>query len=157
MKRYFLLLIWVCLPICAMAQGEDFNKMCDNYENRKGVESVNISPKAFSFLVSDSNKDEKALFNKMKLLRIISVSGKDYKSTADSLNADVLNFLKKNDFQQIMKMKDDKERLYMYNKPQELIFLSVSDEEVAVIYINGTIDEDLIKAVAEGQIKIEFE
>lgn len=157
MKRYFLLLIWVCLPICAMAQGEDFNKMCDNYENRKGVESVNISPKAFSFLVSDSNKDEKALFNKMKLLRIISVSGKDYKSTADSLNADVLSFLKKNDFQQIMKMKDDKERLYMFNKPQELIFLSVSDEEVAVIYINGTIDEDLIKAVAEGQIKIESE
>lgn len=157
MKRYFLLLIWVCLPICAMAQGGDFNKMCDNYENRKGVESVNISPKAFSFLVSDSNKDEKALFNKMKVLRIISVSGKDYKSTADSLNADVLSFLKKNDFQQIMKMKDDKERLYMYNKPQELIFLSVSDEEVAVIYINGTIDEDLIKAVAEGQIKIESE
>jgi hypothetical protein len=155
MKRILLMMMWVLIPVGMMAQSSDFGKICDSYENRKGIESIDISPKAFSFLVPESEVQEKQLFKKMEELKILSVSCDKYKSTADSLREDVLSYIKKNNFQQVMKVKDSQEKLSMYNRTHELIFLALSEDEVAVIYIKGTIDEDLIKAVAEGKIKIE--
>lgn len=151
MKKIIIICILSMIPLWMAAQEKGFTQIYSQFEDRPGVESVNISPKAFSVFLSSSDKDEKELFQKMQTLRILSVS-KSHKSTADSLNDDVKKYVSRSGFDQVMKVKDTADKVYMYHKAGELVFLAESSSEISVIYILGTIDQSVMKAVMEGQI-----
>lgn len=151
MKKILIIWLLTIIPIGMSAQEKSFSKIYSIFEDRDGVETLNISPRAFAIFVPDSSKSEKELFRKMETLKIISVSRK-CASTSDSLSKEIKNYVSNGGFEQVMKVKDSAEQLFMYHKDSELLFLAEYTEDVSVIYIKGTIDKDVMKAVMEGEI-----
>lgn len=156
-NKLLICLLALCLvPSLAAAQSKGFDKIFAEFEEIKGVESVSISPKIFASYVTGANKTKEAeLFAKMNMLKILSVSGSNNSKTINSLNTKIFSLVERERFEQVMRVREDGETLVMYQKESELLFLANSKNECSVIYISGTIDQELMKAVLSGEISIQ--
>ena len=159
MKKCYLLIL-VLLPLCAgilSAQTSQMNveKVIEFYSTKNSVESVEISPQFMAMMAGQSGGD-KELFSKVSGIKVISMS-KESNSTKDAITTmmeQMREAVKKDNYNQIMKVKSDGSLVEMHVRDSTLLFLVQDDKEGVVLYINGKVDADLIKAVMDGQITI---
>lgn len=151
MRKPGLILLILLLPAILLAQGKEYNNIFSEYENIKGVESVSISPKALSGLFSGGGENEE-LFSKIESLKILVVTVSSNEHVVTSLKTELKAFLAKNSFVEVMKVNSDGDRMQMFSKENELIFVTDSRSEYVVLYIYGDVDEKLMKDVMGGEI-----
>lgn len=151
MRKQGIILLMLLLPAILLAQGKEYSQIFAEYEDIEGVESVSISPKALLGLFSgDGKKDE--LFSKIESLKILVLTVSNNKQTVTLFNSEIREFLTQNSFVEVMKVNSDGEKMQMFSKEKELIFITESSLEYVALYIYGDIDEELMKDVMGGEI-----
>ncbi len=158
------ILLLLCSPTVVMAQSGDdpILSILNKYEKEEGIESITISPSLLALMQKSKNNDQKTqeLVAKITGLRILTVTdkpGQSRKPLSEQFFSD-LQSIGKTGFEQIMKVKSDKDNVELYvskgDKKAVLLFISSEKNSATAIYLSGLIDKALIDAVMNGEIGV---
>jgi len=167
MKKFINILIiaiFIGAPLGVYGQNADDDpviRIFKKYEDREGVESVTISPALFGLMRNGNSGDEKTreLISKITGLRVLSLTDRadgEGRATREALTAELQTVIKRNDFEEMMKVNRSDERIELYVRSRgsrgSLLFIASSANSVTVMHLAGTIDKTLIDAVMNGEI-----
>lgn len=147
------------IPLSAgtlFAQSKEFNveRVIELYSSKNNVESVDISPQFLALMAGQSGED-KELMEKMSSIKVVSMNQEmGSKEAIATMMREIRDAVKRDKYSQIMKVKSEGSLVEMYSGGSTLLFIVEDDTEGVILYINGKIDADLIKAVMDGQISI---
>lgn len=145
MKRIIILALIVATSIAFTAQAQD--AIFKKYGSEDGVTLVNISKNMLRLMpkLKTGNKKVKETANKLDHIRVLSC---DKKKTADKIKKDLLNFIKKNNYEEVMSTREGKELVQILQRELgsgrfEYIILFTTQNEVNIVNITGalTLDE----------------
>jgi len=134
------------------------------YEQVKGVGYISISPSLLKLSFSSDSKEMNDIFNAIASLRILNLDiTPELESLAGRIRQDVQNLVRQENYEEIMKVKDDDSNFIIYlsqnkdknSKQLEALLLVANDKsELVLIGISGKITKAVIDAVMEGKIGI---
>lgn len=159
MKKIYLMVLML-MPLSAsvlFAQSKELNveKVIESYSSNKNVEMVDISPQ-FLALMAGQSGDDKELLEKVSTLKVLSMNeGTASREEIATMVKSVRDAAQRDKYSQIMRVKADGSLVEMYSRDSVLLFLVEDITEGVILYINGKIDAELIKAVMDGKISIE--
>lgn len=162
MKKVFIIMVALLIPIVGIAQAKQINDILDKYEKKKNVESILISP-ALLQLAGGTNVDEatKELLSKISQLRILNLKSNATENgvlLSEMLRNDLNQLIERENLNRIIKVQDNDELLEMYISKSTkgvLLFIATDSNEFSVISIFGEIDRSVINAAIEGKIKVQ--
>ena len=161
-------MVWlICATGNLFSQNRRIKSMEDlftTYEQVKGVEYISISPSLLKLAFSADSKEMDDIFNCIVSLRILNMDiTSELESLANRIRLDVQYLVQQENFEEIMKMRDDDSHFVIYlstnkdkNSTQLEALLLVANEksELVLIGISGQITKAVINAVMEGKIGI---
>ena len=145
MKRFtiFALIVAIAIAFTAQAQDAIFKK----YASEDGVTLVNISKNMLRLMpkLKTGNKKVKEAANKLDHIRVLSC---DKKKTAGKIKKDVLNYFKKNNYEEVVSTREGKELVQILQRDLgggkfEYVILNTTHNEINLVNITGalTLDE----------------
>lgn len=145
MKRFtiFALIVAIAIAFTAQAQDAIFKK----YASEDGVTLVNISKNMLRLMpkLKTGNKKVKEAANKLDHIRVLSC---DKKKTAGKIKKDVLNYFKKNNYEEVVSTREGKELVQILQRDLgggkfEYVILNTTQNEINLVNITGalTLDE----------------
>lgn len=145
MKRFtiFALIVAIAIAFTAQAQDAIFKK----YASENGVTLVNISKNMLRLMpkLKTGNKKVKEAANKLDHIRVLSC---DKKKTAGKIKKDVLNYFKKNNYEEVVSTREGKELVQILQRDLgggkfEYVILNTTQNEINIVNITGalTLDE----------------
>ncbi len=145
MKRFtiFALIVAIAIAFTAQAQDAIFKK----YASENGVTLVNISKNMLRLMpkLKTGNKKVKEAANKLDHIRVLSC---DKKKTAGKIKKDVLNYFKKNNYEEVVSTREGKELVQILQRDLgggkfEYVILNTTQNEINLVNITGalTLDE----------------
>ena len=145
MKRFtiFALIVAIAIAFTAQAQDAIFKK----YASETGVTLVNISKNMLRLMpkLKTGNKKVKEAANKLDHIRVLSC---DKKKTAGKIKKDVLNYFKKNNYEEVVSTREGKELVQILQRDLgggkfEYVILNTTQNEINLVNITGalTLDE----------------
>lgn len=136
-------------------QKDKVERIIEKYSNSKYVECVQISPKLLAKLSGAKNTDN--LVKNISGLNILSLSKKDSDSrrVCEAFMGEIKEAIKSG-YSDLLNIKSNGERvnIYIEDKNSQVVMLIESDDEFSVLNIDGSITNEIIKAVMSGEIKI---
>lgn len=156
MKRIFITVMLLLVGAGVFGQKSPVDRIFDKYSGQEGYTTVYISSFMFNMLSSiDSDDPEYADFKKatggIKSLRILTQESDE----AAPFASELLELLPRQDYQEMMKVKDDSEEVLFLAKEEGgkisefLLIVSGGDDDV-LIAITGDIDLESISSIASG-------
>lgn len=141
MKRiYTLTLLLTFAIIGAAAQISEF---FDRYSDTDGVTSVYISKSLLRMMpdIETDGVDIKGISGKLESIRILSTEDK---SMAEKMANDLTKDLRKNDYEELLRVNESKEKTMIYMKSgknglNEYLLINQEPDEFNIIRIVGTI------------------
>ena len=152
MKKFFIVAAAMLLTFTAFAQ--DGKSIYDKYANKRGVESVYISPAMFQMIGRlpkvDLEVDDVDLTPVVKSLNGMYILDVENSSLVEPLVNDVNQFMNQKAYELILEVRDDDELVRMYTLRDRkatdiingLIILTVEYDECTFIYIDGAISAE---------------
>lgn len=145
MKQFtiFALIVAIAIAFTAQAQDAIFKK----YASEDGVTLVNISKNMLRLMpkLKTGNKKVKEAANKLDHIRVLSC---DKKKTAGKIKKDVLNYFKKNNYEEVVSTREGKELVQILQRDLgggkfEYVILNTTQNEINLVNITGalTLDE----------------
>lgn len=145
MKRFtiFALIVAIAIAFTAQAQDAIFKK----YASEDGVTLVNISKNMLRLMpkLKTGNKKVKEAANKLDHIRVLSC---DKKKTAGKIKKDVLNYFKKNNYEEVVSTREGKELVQILQRDLgggkfEYVILNTTQNGINLVNITGalTLDE----------------
>ncbi|MBQ3961460.1 MAG: DUF4252 domain-containing protein [Muribaculaceae bacterium] len=145
MKRFtiFALIVAIAIAFTAQAQDAIFKK----YASENGVTLVNISKNMLRLMpkLKTGNKKVKEAANKLDHIRVLSC---DKKKTAGKIKKDVLNYFKKNNYEEVVSTREGKELVQILQRDLgggkfEYVILNTTQNGINLVNITGalTLDE----------------
>ena len=145
MKRFtiFALIMVVAIAFTVQAQDAIFKK----YASEDGVTLVNISKNMLRLMpkLKTGNKKVKDTANKLDHIRVLSC---DNKKTAGKIKKDLTNYIKKNNYEEVISTREGKELTRILQRELgggkfEYVILSTTQNEINLVNITGalTLDE----------------
>ena len=161
-------LAWlICAAGNLSAQNRRIKSMDDlfaTYEQVKGVGFISISPSLLKLSFSSDSKEMDDIFNAIASLRILNMEiTPELEHLAGRIRQDVQHLVHQENFEEIMKVKDDDSNFVIYlskNKDRNskqleaLLLVANGKSELVLIGISGKITKAVIDAVMEGKIGI---
>ena len=144
MKRFtiFALIVAIAIAFTAQAQDAIFKK----YASENGVTLVNISKNMLRLMpkLKTGNKKVKEAANKLDHIRVLSC---DKKKTAGKIKKDVLNYFKKNNYEEVVSTREGKELVQILQRDLgggkfEYVILNTTQNEINLVNITGAITLD---------------
>jgi hypothetical protein len=145
MKRFSIFALIVATTIAFSAQAQD--AIFKKYASEDGVTLVNISKNMLRLMpkLKTGNKKVKETANKLDHIRVLSC---DKKKTAGKIKKDVLNYFKKNNYEEVMSTREGKELVQILQRELgggkfEYVILNTTQNEINIVNITGalTLDE----------------
>lgn len=141
MKRFtiFALIVAIAIAFTAQAQDAIFKK----YASENGVTLVNISKNMLRLMpkLKTGNKKVKEAANKLDHIRVLSC---DKKKTAGKIKKDVLNYFKKNNYEEVVSTREGKELVQILQRDLgggkfEYVILNTTQNEINLVNITGAL------------------
>ncbi len=136
-------LVLVC--IAGSAQDQLFKR----YENTKGVSTVYISPAMFRLMPKKKvgDKDIVQIASRLDKLQILEC---ERPSLIAAIKREALAYYRKNRYEVVMQMKDDDERVTVYQRTigkgkNEFVLFNEEEDELSIIQVVGNVSLDEIK------------
>ncbi len=156
MKQLFITVLLLLVGAGAFGQKSPVDRIFDKYSGKEGYTTVYISSFMFNLLSSiDSDDPEYEEFKKatggIKSLRILTQESND----AAPFGAELLEMLPRQEYQELMKVKDTEEEVLFLAKEEGgritefLLIVSGGDDDV-LIAIQGDIDMESLSSIAAG-------
>jgi len=155
MKQLFISVFLLLVGAGAFAQKSPVDRIFDKYSGQEGYTTVHISSFMFNLLSSiDTDDPEYEDFKKassgIKSLRILTQESND----AASFASELLELLPRNEYQEMMKVKDESEEVLFLAKEEggkitEFLLIVSGDDDV-LIAITGDIDMETLSSIAAG-------
>lgn len=145
MKRFTIFALIVAITIAFTAQAQD--AIFKKYASEDGVTLVNISKNMLRLMpkLKTGNKKVKEAANKLDHIRVLSC---DKKKTAGKIKKDVLNYFKKNNYEEVVSTREGKELVQILQRDLgggkfEYVILNTTQNEINLVNITGalTLDE----------------
>ena len=134
------------------------------YEQEKGVGYISISPSLLKLSFAADSKEMDDIFNCIASLRILNMDiTPELERLANRIRLDVLNLVRQENFEEIMKMRDGDSDFAIYlskskdknsKQLEALLLVANGKDELVLIGISGNITKAVIDAVMEGKIGI---
>lgn len=154
MKRLFIILSLLILPLVSFAQMSDIEKVYGEYAGKDGYQSYIYGKKMISMMRENASPDVKKLLDGIETIRIISRTG-----DAHNLRTDAIEALKK-DYELISRIDENGESsmFYLYdngNKRDNMSFvmINLTADNCVILEIIGKFDvKDISKLSVIGKM-----
>lgn len=136
-------------------QRENIERIMERYSQSKYAESVDISPTLLKQLSGAKNTDK--LLNGVSGFRLLVLSkqGSEALKLAGLLEKEAKEALQK-EYSRLMSIHSggDRVSLYIEEASKQMVMLIDAENDLTLMIIDGSITQELIKAVMDGDIKI---
>ena len=145
-NRLLLMIFFVLATTLSLKAQNSFEKIAE----MKGVTSVYISPKMFGMMkdTDTGNINLDKVVNKLTGLQILSTEDKDA-STALRKETTFIN--RKNGYEELMRVKDGEERMFIYmkegNDVNQYVLMVDEGNEFTLIVLEGKLTIDEIRGI----------
>lgn len=151
-KAIFSVICLFCAYMTLSAQSYPIETMLKKYSGHKDVEIVEISSQFLSLYLEKERND---LLEKIEKLVIVNFYDKSTTGFVKKSLSEIRSAVTGDSFSKIISLNDVTSNTEIYTKNRDiLIFMIEEKKEGSVIYIRGTIDDRLMKAVMDGEISI---
>lgn len=144
------LIITLCTLLFAFTLSAQEN-IFEKFEDMKGVTTVYISPKMFGLIKNLNTSDVKigSIIDKLSSLHLINSENKE---TASKLRNEIRNIGLKKNYEEILKVKEEDERISIYvkegKKENEYVLLIDDKDEFTIMILKGKLTlEDIQNTV----------
>lgn len=151
-NRFIIILIGVVLATFSLNAQSRFDKIAE----MEGVTSVYVSPKMFNMMKdSNSNAGDINIDKVAKKLTGLQILSSENQEASSLLRKETAFINPKNGYEELMRVKDDGERMFIYMKEgketNEYILLVDESKEFTVIILEGKLTVDEIRGVVNQQ------
>lgn len=153
MKRAILFAFFAFLSLYTInAQSYPIESMLKSYSGHKDVEITEISSQFLSLYAKSDKNDLLEKIDKLIVLNFYQVTVPGFiKKSLSEIKA----IVDRESYSKIISLNNASSDVDIYTKDKDvLIFIMEEKDEGTVIYIKGDIDDQLLKAVMEGEITI---
>lgn len=136
-------------------QRESIERIIEKYAKSKYAESVDISPALLKQLSGAKSTDKLLSGVSGFRLVVIGKTGEEASKLSKSLEQETRNALQK-EYSRLMSINSEGSQvsIYMEENSKQMVMLINAENDFTVMLIDGTITQELIKAVMDGEIKI---
>lgn len=136
-------------------QRESIERIIEKYSKSKYAESVDISPTLLKQLSGAKNTDQLLRDVSGFRLVVIGKTSEESSKLCKSLEQETRNALQK-EYSRLMNINSGGSQvaIYMEENSKQMVMLINAENDFTVMLIDGTITQELIKAVMDGEIKI---
>lgn len=151
-NRFIIILIGVVLATFSLNAQSRFDKIAE----MEGVTSVYVSPKMFNMMKdSNSNTGDINIDKVAKKLTGLQILSSENQEASSLLRKETAFINPKNGYEELMRVKDDGERMFIYMKEgketNEYILLVDESKEFTVIILEGKLTVDEVRGVVNQQ------
>lgn len=158
-RNIFLSILFLLSSTFAFSQSE-----FDKYEDKDDVTTVIVNKKMFEMMskvkVDTQDKEIQKYMNLLKKLENLKVFTTDNTKVASEMKATIMNYLKKNPLEELMRINDDGKKVNIYVKSgaseniikELLMFIdspSSKDNQAVILSLTGNFNLDEISALTE--------
>lgn len=158
-RNIFLSILFLFSSTFAFSQSE-----FDKYEDKDDVTTVIVNKKMFEMMskvkVDTQDKEIQQYMNLLKKLENLKVFTTDNTKVASEMKATIINYLKKNPLEELMRINDDGKKVNIYVKSgaseniikELLMFIdspSSKDNQAVILSLTGNFNLDEISALTE--------
>lgn len=158
-RNIFLSILFLLSSTFAFSQSE-----FDKYEDKDDVTTVIVNKKMFEMMskvkVDTQDKEIQQYMNLLKKLENLKVFTTDNTKVASEMKATIMNYLKKNPLEELMRINDDGKKVNIYVKSgaseniikELLMFIdspSSKDNQAVILSLTGNFNLDEISALTE--------
>lgn len=158
-RNIFLSILFLFSSTFAFSQSE-----FDKYEDKDDVTTVIVNKKMFEMMskvkVDTQDKEIQQYMNLLKKLENLKVFTTDNTKVASEMKATIMNYLKKNPLEELMRINDDGKKVNIYVKSgaseniikELLMFIdspSSKDNQAVILSLTGNFNLDEISALTE--------
>lgn len=165
MKRVFVALLVIALPIFTMAQGDVIEKLISKYSGQSGVTVVNIGPDLFQMVSAmgiEEIEDQDFPLDKVSSIKVLTIEDEEGFEGVNFYN-EIKDDLDVSDYKEIISVNDGDEivRMWMKMNGEKIsdFLLIVSGDDNTLVYITGDFNMKDLEEVAgsvDGDIKLEL-
>ena len=154
MKRFILSALIAITAFAAHAQHDYFDK----YADMEGVTSVYVSKAMFKFMqrlpIESDGVDMSGIIKKLDGLYILTTEEPEI---MEALRKDTAFINKKEGYEELMRVKEDGEKVTIYMKEQKnarteyVLILDSTDEEFVVMIFSGTLQPEDVQGIVNKE------
>ena len=158
MKKYFILLLLLCITAGLSAQNKAIEQLFQKYSDRDGFTSVVINKNMFQLFANVDNPENDDFLRTVKNLEFIKILSVKGENDGKSFYRDMLAAIPEKDYKELMTIKetDSQVKFLTLEKDgviKELIMIAGGKEESSMIWLAGIIDMKTVSKIA-GSMQI---
>ncbi len=155
MKKIVSVLMIVALPVLASAQNKAIEQMFHKYSGKDGFTSIVITKNMFQLFANVENPENDDFLRTVKNLDFIKILTAKGEASGNAFYKEVMELLPEKDYKELMVMQESGEEVKFMTAEKdgvirELIMVSRSRDESAMIWMAGIIDMKTVGKIAQS-------
>lgn len=155
MKKYFLFYTLFCLTTGLSGQNKTMEQLFQKYSDKDGFTSVVITKNMFQLFANIDNENNDDFLRTLKNLDFIKILTTKGEDEGKLFYQEILEAIPEKDYKELMTIKETGKMVKFLTLEKdgiikELIMVSGSKEESAMIWLTGIIDMKAVSKIAQG-------